>query len=87
VVICAVIAGMTFVIVGCFYFRLTKCIGAYMVLSSFVLLSVMSATMAQVACDRYELGLDVATWVFLAVNFAVLGVVSIFVQDPAVTPR
>ena len=86
-VICAVMAGMTFVIVACFYFRCMKLITGYMVLSSFLMLSVMGGSLFNVAITKYALSVDVYTFSFLTLNFAVLGVVSTFYDDPAVTPR
>jgi presenilin 1 len=86
-VICLVIGAMTFVIVACFYFRCMKLITGYMVLSSFVLLAVMGGTLFQVAIDKYRLDIDVFTYLFLLLNFAVTGVISIFYQSPNITPK
>jgi len=58
-----------------------------MVLSSFVLLSVMGGAMFNVAINKYALNIDIVTYVFLLINFAVLGVLSIFYQSPAITPK
>jgi hypothetical protein len=81
VIVCA-IAAMTFVMVGCFYFNCNKFLMGYLLLSCFVLYGVMGAQVWGVAIEKYELNVDVITYVGVCVNFACLGIVSMFVNRP-----
>jgi len=85
VIVCA-IGLMTFVMVGCFYFNCNKFLMGYLLLSCFVLYGVMGGQLWAVAIDKYKLNVDVFTYYFICVNFAVLGIVSLFLNDPDVTP-
>lgn len=58
----------------------------YLILSTFLLYSFMGGTLWLVAIDRYSLNVDLITFVITLLNFAVLGVVSMFVNKPDITP-
>ncbi|GMH57339.1 hypothetical protein TrRE_jg4269, partial [Triparma retinervis] len=85
VIVCA-IAAMTFVMVACFYFNCNKFLTCYLLLSCFVLYGVMGAQVWGVAIDKYALNVDAITYVGVCVNFACLGIVSMFVNSPDITP-
>ena len=77
--IIAVICALTFVMVILVYFRLTKILFGYLLLSFFFLFFFISAEMFRVAIEAYELyWLDKITQWMLLANFAVVGTISIF---------
>lgn len=77
-VIVAVITVMTFVVVLLYKYRCMKILLGYMIFASFLLLTVLSARMLEIAVERYEFTLDYITYAILLYNFGFVGVYSIF---------
>ena len=65
-------------IVFCYWMDWTKCLYAYLVFASAVLLSVLGGLMLYTSIQKFSLIVDSFTFFFFMYNFAVLGVLSIF---------
>ena len=82
-VIVSVICGLTFFIVILYKYNCTKCLTGYMVLAMGLLLGYLAAVMFQVFLERYTIYLDKVTFILIMYNFALVGVISIFLGGPA----
>mmetsp|Transcript_22225 Transcript_22225/g.32316 ORF Transcript_22225/g.32316 Transcript_22225/m.32316 type:complete len:640 (-) Transcript_22225:71-1990(-) len=74
------ICALTFVIVILYKFRFMRCLIAYMVYSSAMLLGVLGGVLFDVAIEKYRLPVDTFSFLFSLYNFALVGVVAIFYQ-------
>lgn len=77
-VIIAVIAAATFLIVLLYKYRCMKLLKGYMIFSSAALLGMLGGVMFQTFIQRYHVVMDQITFYFLLVNFAVVGTAAIF---------
>lgn len=77
-IIVSVICLMTFVIVILYKYGCMKIFMGYMVLVTAMLLGYFTATMADVAIQKYNIRFDKLSFVYLIWNYAVVGVISIF---------
>jgi len=77
-IIVTFVGCMTFGIVLLYKYRCMKCLVGYMAFSSAVLLGMLGGTMASTAIDKYRIPIDKLSFVFLVLNFAVVGTTSIF---------
>lgn len=77
-IIVSVICLMTFVIVILYKYGCMKFFMGYMVLVTAMLLGYFTATMADVAIQKYSIRFDKLSFVYLIWNYAVVGVISIF---------
>lgn len=75
----SVIGCMTFVIVACYKMRFMACLIGYMVLCSTTLLGVLGGNIVNTFLTIYDLPLDKITFALVMFNFAVVGVLAIFV--------
>ena len=80
IIVCG-IGALTFGIVLLYKYRCLKCLIGYMIFSSTSLLGFLGGTMFQVAIDKYNLAVDKFSFYFFLVNFAIVGVTSIFWQQ------
>uniref|UniRef100_A0A7S4S6U3 Presenilin n=1 Tax=Ditylum brightwellii TaxID=49249 RepID=A0A7S4S6U3_9STRA len=74
------ICALTFVIVILYKFRFMRCLIAYMVYSSAMLLGVLGGVLFDVAIEKYRLPVDAFSFLFALYNFALVGVIAIFYQ-------
>uniref|UniRef100_A0A7S4S7H0 Presenilin n=1 Tax=Ditylum brightwellii TaxID=49249 RepID=A0A7S4S7H0_9STRA len=74
------ICALTFVIVILYKFRFMRCLIAYMVYSSAMLLGVLGGVLFDVAIEKYRLPVDTFSFLFALYNFALVGVIAIFYQ-------
>ena len=86
-VIVSVICAMTFVIVLLYKYNCIKCLTGYMIVSMGLLLGCLAAVMFQVFLERYTIYLDIISFTIIMFNFAVVGVISIFLGGPGSTTR
>lgn len=77
-IIVTFVGCMTFGIVLLYKYRCMKCLVGYMAFSSAVLLGMLGGTMADTAIEKYRIPIDKLSFVFLVLNFAVVGTTSIF---------
>jgi len=77
-VIVTVIGTMTFGIVLLYKYRCMKVLIGYMMFSSMTLLGILGGELFNVAIEKYRIPIDWFTFVFILVNFAVVGVTAIF---------
>ena len=75
----SVIGCMTFVIVFCYRMRFMMCLIGYMILCSSTLLGVLGGNLVQTALTIYDIPLDKITFALVMFNFAIVGVLAIFV--------
>ena len=81
-VIVSVICGLTFVIVLLYKYNCIKCLTGYMIVSMGLLLGYLAAVMFQVFLERYTIYLDKISFGLIMYNFAIVGVISIFLGGP-----
>ena len=74
----SVIGCMTFVIVFLYKWRFMKCLIGYMMLCSTTLLGVLGGNLLQTAIHIYNVPVDKPSFVLFMVNFAIVGVLSVF---------
>lgn len=77
-IIVCVLAAATFGIVCLYKYRCMKLLIGYMMLSSMMLLGLMGSLMLWTALELWQVPCDAITFYFIAYNFAVVGVISIF---------
>ncbi|KAK9106845.1 hypothetical protein Syun_022856 [Stephania yunnanensis] len=75
----AVITVTTFILVLLFYFRCTKFLKFYMGFSAFVVLGFMGGEIALFLIRVFSFPIDCVTFVVILFNFAVVGVLAVFV--------
>eukprot|EP00611_Tribonema_gayanum_P023646 TRINITY_DN5010_c0_g1_i2.p1 TRINITY_DN5010_c0_g1~~TRINITY_DN5010_c0_g1_i2.p1 ORF type:complete len:365 (+),score=135.66 TRINITY_DN5010_c0_g1_i2:120-1214(+) len=79
-VIVAVLAGATTLIVLLYKFRCMRCLLGYMMLSSVSLLGLMGGLVFLTALDMWQIPIDIFTFIVCLWNFAAVGVIAIFYQ-------
>jgi hypothetical protein len=84
IVIIAVCAIMTFLIVFLYWARCVKCIQGYLMFSSFLLLFSMGGTFFLALLDQFNIQLDWISFIFFLYNFSVVGIIAIFYQKGTV---
>eukprot|EP00123_Amoebidium_parasiticum_P011341 comp20661_c0_seq1/m.26813 comp20661_c0_seq1/g.26813 ORF comp20661_c0_seq1/g.26813 comp20661_c0_seq1/m.26813 type:complete len:442 (-) comp20661_c0_seq1:489-1814(-) len=81
-IIIAVVAVMTFLLVCCYKHRCYKLITVWLVFSTVILLFFFSFTYWQEALTFYNVPMDWVTTAFVIYNFGMVGLVSIFWRSP-----
>ena len=82
VVFVIMITIVTFVFVVLFYFRCTKVMIGWVTLSVILLLLLFGGSIFYQLLEAFNSPLDILTFAFVLVNFAVLGIVSVFFLSP-----
>ncbi|KAL6183012.1 hypothetical protein ACLB2K_044423 [Fragaria x ananassa] len=80
----AVITLVTFVLVLLFYLRCTKFLKAYMGFSSFIVLGFMGGEVALFLVQDFNVPIDCVTFLVVLFNFAVVGVLAVFMSKMAI---
>lgn len=80
----AVVTAVTFLLVLLFYFRCTKFLKYYMGFSSFVVLGFMGGEIAVFLIEKYGIPIDCITFLVVLFNFAVVGVLAVFMTKIAI---
>jgi presenilin 1 len=78
IVFVCIVMVVTFVLVGLFYFRFTKCLRAYMGFSAFTVLAWMGGIVAVELIQFFSIPIDIITFAICLVNFASVGVMAVF---------
>lgn len=74
----AVITALTFLLVLLFYFRFTACLKSYMAFSSFIVLMFLGGEVSLLLVAHFAIPMDAVTFCFVLVNFAVVGMMAVF---------
>ncbi|XP_048443783.1 presenilin-like protein At2g29900 isoform X1 [Pyrus x bretschneideri] len=80
----AVVTVVTFVLVLLFYLRCTRFLKIYMGFSSFVVLGFMGGEIALFLIQDFNVPVDSITFVLVLFNFAVVGVLAVFMSKMAI---
>lgn len=80
----AVVTLVTFVLVLLFYLRCTKFLRAYMGFSSFIVLGFMGGEIALFLIEDFSVPIDCITFLVVLFNFAVVGVLAVFMSKMAI---
>ncbi|XVF11787.1 hypothetical protein REPUB_Repub08aG0058100 [Reevesia pubescens] len=80
----AVVTVATFILVLFFYLRCTKFLKIYMGFSSFVVLGFMGGEIALFLIEEFSVPIDCITFLLLLFNFAVVGVLAVFMSKMAI---
>lgn len=80
----AVVTLVTFVLVLLFYLRCTKFLKAYMGFSSFIVLGFMGGEIALFLIEDFSVPIDCFTFLVVLFNFAVVGVLAVFMSKMAI---
>lgn len=80
----AIVTVMTFFLVFLFYIRCTKFLKFYMGFSAFVVLAFTGGQIGLMLIEKLSLPIDCITFVVLMLNFAVLGVLAVFLSKMAI---
>ncbi|KAM1295792.1 hypothetical protein ACFX1Q_016497 [Malus domestica] len=80
----AVVTAVTFVLVLLFYLRCTRFLKIYMGFSSFVVLGFMGGEIALFLIQDFNVPVDSITFVLVLFNFAVVGVLAVFMSKMAI---
>lgn len=80
----AVVTLVTFVLVLLFYLRCTKFLKAYMGFSSFIVLGFMGGEIALFLIEDFSVPIDCITFLVVLFNFAVVGVLAVFMSKMAI---
>ncbi|KAM1081144.1 hypothetical protein EV1_015544 [Malus domestica] len=80
----AVVTAITFVLVLLFYLRCTRFLKIYMGFSSFVVLGFMGGEIALFLIQDFNVPVDSITFVLVLFNFAVVGVLAVFMSKMAI---
>lgn len=75
-----VVTGVTFLLVALFYFRCTKFLKYYMGFSAFLVLGFMGGEIGVFLIQVFNVGIDVFSYALLWFNFAVVGVLAVFMM-------
>jgi presenilin 1 len=78
IVFVCIVMVVTFVLVGLFYFRFTKCLRGYMGFSAFTVLAWMGGIVAIELIQFFSVPIDIITFAICLVNFASVGVMAVF---------
>ncbi|KAF7806262.1 presenilin-like protein [Senna tora] len=79
-----VVTVVTFVLVLLFYLRCTKFLKLYMCFSSFIVLGFLGSEIAIFLIEHFRVPIDCITFSLVAFNFAVVGVLAIFMSKMAI---
>ncbi|KAL5544623.1 hypothetical protein UlMin_008407 [Ulmus minor] len=79
-----VVTVVTFVLVLLFYLRCTKFLKFYMGFSAFVVLGFMGGEIALFLIEDFSIPLDCVTFLVVLFNFAVVGVLAVFMSKMAI---
>ena len=74
----AFVTVVTFLLVLLFYFRCTKFLRGYMAVAAFTVLAYMGGTVATMLIQKLAIPIDVITAAIILYNFAIVGVLSMF---------
>lgn len=74
----SIITIATFLLVLLFYFRLTSFLKYYMGFSSFIVLAFIGGEVFMLLISRFNVAIDVVTFLVLLFNFAMVGVASVY---------
>lgn len=85
VMVCAIGTG-TFVMVALFYFRCFRCIFGYLILASGLLLGSTGSYLASTALESMQISCDWISFLVVAWNVSVVGVISIFFRSSVGIP-
>ncbi|KAF5477166.1 hypothetical protein F2P56_003837 [Juglans regia] len=80
----AVVTVVTFILVLLFYLRCTKFLKLYMGFSAFVVLGFMGGEIALFLIEDFSIPVDCITFVVALFNFAVVGVLAVFMSKMAI---
>ncbi|XWS51230.1 hypothetical protein CRYUN_Cryun12cG0158700 [Craigia yunnanensis] len=80
----AVVTVVTFILVLLFYLRCTKFLKIYMGFSSFVVLGFMGGEIALFLIEEFSVPVDCITFLVVLFNFAVVGVLAVFMSKMAI---
>ncbi|XWS37268.1 hypothetical protein CRYUN_Cryun19dG0028800 [Craigia yunnanensis] len=80
----AVVTVVTFILVLLFYLRCTKFLKIYMGFSSFVVLGFMGGEIALFLIEEFSVPIDCITFMVVLFNFAVVGVLAVFMSKMAI---
>ncbi|XVF49957.1 hypothetical protein PTKIN_Ptkin04bG0058000 [Pterospermum kingtungense] len=80
----AVVTVVTFLLVLLFYLRCTKFLKIYMGFSSFVVLGFMGGQIAVFLIEKFSIPIDCITFLVVLFNFAVVGVLAVFMSKMAI---
>ncbi|KAG6687067.1 hypothetical protein I3842_11G052200 [Carya illinoinensis] len=80
----AVVTAVTFILVLLFYLRCTKFLKLYMGFSAFVVLGFMGGEIALFLIEDFSIPVDCITFVVALFNFAVVGVLAVFMSKIAI---
>ncbi|KAK8617161.1 hypothetical protein V6N13_117128 [Hibiscus sabdariffa] len=80
----AVVTVATFILVLFFYLRCTNFLRIYMGFSSFVVLGFMGGEIALFLIEKFSVPVDCITFLVLLFNFAVIGVLAVFMSKMAI---
>ncbi|KAK4257254.1 hypothetical protein QN277_006867 [Acacia crassicarpa] len=78
------ITVVTFVLVLLFYFRFTRFLKLYMGFSSFLVLGFLGSEIATFLIEHFSVPIDCITFSLVAFNFAVVGVLAVFMSKMAI---
>ncbi|XVF08926.1 hypothetical protein REPUB_Repub07fG0046700 [Reevesia pubescens] len=80
----AVVTVVTFILVLLFYLRCTKFLKIYMGFSSFVVLGFTGGEIALFIVEKFSVPIDCITFLVILYNFAVVGVLAVFMSKMAI---
>ncbi|XP_059444617.1 presenilin-like protein At2g29900 [Corylus avellana] len=80
----AVVTVVTFILVLLFYLRCTKFLKLYMGFSAFVVLGFMGGEIALFLIEDFSIPIDCITFMVVLFNFAVVGVLAVFMSKMAI---
>lgn len=80
----AVITAVTFLLVLLFYLRCTKFLKLYMGFSAFIVLGFMGGQLALFLIEEFSVPIDSITFLVMLFNFAVVGVLAVFMSKMAI---
>ncbi|KAK0587037.1 hypothetical protein LWI29_016416 [Acer saccharum] len=80
----AVVTVVTFILVLLFYLRCTKFLKLYMAFSSFVVLGFMGGEIVLLLIEKFNVPIDSVTFLVVLYNFAVVGVLAVFMSKVAI---
>lgn len=80
----AVVTAVTFILVLLFYLRCTKFLKIYMGFSAFVVLGFMGGEIALFLFEKFSFPIDCVTFLVVLYNFAVVGVLAVFISKMAI---
>ncbi|GLU12494.1 hypothetical protein SLE2022_291690 [Rubroshorea leprosula] len=80
----AVVTAVTFILVLLFYLRCTKFLKLYMGFSAFVVLGFMGGEISLFLIEDFGIPIDCITFLVILFNFAVVGVLAVFMSKMAI---